>query len=226
MQLAALPEQDAQRVAHLSLRKAAKVLARKRCRRIAEGNGSPLPPELRFGDFRKVLSDIPPDSVDVILTDPFWHDAHVSLYGDLAIFAKRVLKPSGWLLAYSGNRRKPDYIALLGQQLQHGLEVVCVQLRGPSLLLHGSDVINRYRPILGYFKPPRRPLREPIIDVIIREDRPEKQWHPYQQQLRESIYLINKFSEPGDLIVDPFAGSGTTVVASRASGPPQYCRRN
>ena len=219
MQMAGLPEEERQRVAPLSLREAAKAVAKKakRGRRIAKGNGSPLPPELRVGDFREVLADIEPGSADLIFTDPLYQKASIPLYGDLAAFAARALKPSGWLLAYSGSLAMPEYMNLLGQHLQYGLVVACVQLGGPRLLLH-SGVINRWRPILCYYKPPLRRLREPTDDMLVRENRPEKQWDEYQQQLKEAVYLVHKFSEPGDLVIDPFLGSGTTVVAARALG--------
>ncbi len=43
-------------------------------------------------------------------------------------------------------------------------------------------------------------------------------YHPTQKPLRLLAYLIDKLTQPGDVILDPFAGSGTTLVAARLLG--------
>jgi 16S rRNA G966 N2-methylase RsmD len=40
--------------------------------------------------------DLASNSVDAVITDPPYAKADVPLYGELAHFAMRVLKPSGW----------------------------------------------------------------------------------------------------------------------------------
>ena len=44
-------------------------------------------------------------------------------------------------------------------------------------------------------------------------DRPE--WHSTQKPLALMAWLVSAYSNPGDLIIDPFCGSGTTGVACR-----------
>jgi DNA modification methylase len=46
---------------------------------------------------------------------------------------------------------------------------------------------------------------------------PER-YHPTQKALRVIEWLINNYSKPGDLILDPFLGSGTTAVACKRTG--------
>ena len=46
----------------------------------------------------------------------------------------------------------------------------------------------------------------------------EKDGHPWQQALGEAEELITRFSRPKDLVVDPFLGSGTTVLAAKNTG--------
>jgi DNA modification methylase len=36
--------------------------------------------------------------------------------------------------------------------------------------------------------------------------------------LPEAVYYISELTKPGDLVIDPFAGSGTAIVACRALG--------
>ena len=67
-------------------------LARRRTEEVperVEGPGF----ELRCGDFREVLADVEPGSVDAIVCDPPYDDAGVPLYSDLSAFAARVLPP-------------------------------------------------------------------------------------------------------------------------------------
>lgn len=42
---------------------------------------------------------------------------------------------------------------------------------------------------------------------------PEKRYHPTQKPVGLFMLIIDKYSQQGDLILDPFAGSGTTGVA-------------
>ena len=42
--------------------------------------------------------------------------------------------------------------------------------------------------------------------------------HPTVKPLKLMSYLITIGSRPGDLVLDPFAGSGTTIVAAKLLG--------
>jgi DNA modification methylase len=41
----------------------------------------------------------------------------------------------------------------------------------------------------------------------------EKTLHHWQQSLDGFTEIVQRFTEPGDLVVDPFLGSGTTALA-------------
>ncbi|MGN5352282.1 DNA-methyltransferase [Ralstonia sp. L16] len=51
-----------------------------------------------------------------------------------------------------------------------------------------------------------------------RRFRDEKVDHPTQKPLSISSRIVNHFSNPGDLVLVPFAGSGTECVAAKAAG--------
>jgi len=38
--------------------------------------------------------------------------------------------------------------------------------------------------------------------------------------MRHLLWLVNWFSDPGDLVLDPFCGTGTTLRACKDSGRP------
>src|SRR5690606_23960988 len=54
--------------------------------------------DIRLGDFREVLADVPDGSVDAIITDPPYPGEFVCLFTDLSKLAARILKPSGVLV--------------------------------------------------------------------------------------------------------------------------------
>jgi adenine-specific DNA-methyltransferase len=42
--------------------------------------------------------------------------------------------------------------------------------------------------------------------------------HPTEKPLMSIMQLIEAFSHPGDIVLDPFVGSGTTAVAAKKIG--------
>lgn len=52
----------------------------------------------------------------------------------------------------------------------------------------------------------------------IRKPRGEVDGHPTPKPLAWMKVLIDLVTEPGDVVIDPFAGSGTTLVAARDAG--------
>ena len=54
-----------------------------------------------------------------------------------------------------------------------------------------------------------------IHDYFRVQPEPFKNGHPCPKPRKWARWLINKFSEEGDIICDPFAGSGTTLSAAK-----------
>lgn len=46
----------------------------------------------------------------------------------------------------------------------------------------------------------------------------DRRVHPTQKPISLMNYCIERYSEPGDLILDPYVGSGTTLVAAKRAG--------
>jgi len=61
---------------------------------------------------------------------------------------------------------------------------------------------------------------------------PASNYHPTCKPIKLMSYLVTLGSRPGDVVLDPFAGSGTTCVAAKMDGrdyigidnDPEYCR--
>jgi site-specific DNA-methyltransferase (adenine-specific) len=58
-----------------------------------------------------------------------------------------------------------------------------------------------------------RPSRVSQVDNGIGHRRLGHNFHPTVKPIALFSYLINMFSEPGDVVLDPFSGSGTTLIA-------------
>ena len=183
--------------------------------RIKEATASPTRGFVRSGDFRDVLADLDSDSVDLIVTDPPYSADSVTLYDDLGKFAARVLVPGGSLLAYSGQHNLPEVLRVLGRELRYWWTLALLHTHGGQQL-PGKWVIVGWKPIVWFVKGKRRG-NEYVIDLV-RGSKPRKELHKWAQGEAEAAYLIEQLTTPGDLVVDPFSGSGTTAVAATKLG--------
>jgi ParB family chromosome partitioning protein len=164
-----------------------------------------------YGDFEVVLSDIPDNSVDLILTDPPYPAEYLPLFEKLSLFASKKLKPSGLLISYAGQLHLPDEINLLSKYLKYRW-TACLYHKGETRIINGVNVINKWKPILFFQKEPVTKFEKTFSDYFISES-PEKSEHEWQQNISVVEHIIDIFTEPGQLVVDPFLGGGTTAVA-------------
>ena len=57
-----------------------------------------------------------------------------------------------------------------------------------------------------------------LADVIEWQDSPKNELHPTEKPLSILMPLIEAFSRPGQIVIDPFAGSGSTLMAAKMLG--------
>jgi hypothetical protein len=161
--------------------------------------------DYRVGDCQVVLSDIAPDSVALILTDPPYAADADPLYEWLARFAARVLIPGGSLICYTGQSRLDRDIATFGAHLRYWW--LPVNLHTVPRFVQGRHVICSCRTVLWYVKQTHRKVHSsPIPDVW--QSKRDKTLHEWGQGDGVRV-AVEHLTEPGDTIVDPFAGSGT-----------------
>ena len=170
---------------------------------------------IHHGDFRNLGSIIPDNSVDLIFTDPPYDEEAASLYGDLAKFAARVLRPGGWCLAYSGQTWLLQVLTNMAIHLNYGW-LFAVHHTGGDFRYRKLHLQNKWKPIAGFYKPPLNTWWNWFPDMA--SGGKEKTDHEWQQALGEAEHFIKALSPEGGLICDPFAGSGTGCLAAKNTG--------
>ena len=203
--------------AYKEIKKEEKKEAIKEERRILaeEGSKKEIEIDFRLGDFEEVFADIEDGSIDCIITDPPYPKEFLECWTKLSRFAKRVLKPNGFCVAYSGQMHLPEVIKRMNEHLDY-YWTFAVYHEGQTQIVNGVNLICRWKPVL-IFQNKKKKLNNTFQDYFISEQR-EKQGHDWQQSKSGVGYLIEMFTKPNDLILEPFAGSGTTIKAAIEKG--------
>lgn len=170
-----------------------------------------------LGDFRALCDRLPAESVSLIFTDPPYLREHVGLYGDLACVAARILKPGGFLLTMAGGLYQDQHLTAMSAHLRH-FWTFHVYLSGQytSSVHPGGNptpIITRVKPIYAYVKgwgSPRTVVYDPFAG-----DGNDKRFHHWGQDMKSARYFIDCFSQPGDVVLDPMCGGGTTAVVCK-----------
>ncbi len=80
-----------------------------------------------------------------------------------------------------------------------------------------------WQPILCYGKDPKLAMgKGSHPDAIVHTESSEKLGHPCAKPIKFWCWLMERASEVGELIYDPFSGAGTSIVAAQITG--RTCR--
>lgn len=184
------------------------------------------------GDCDQGMAGLKPGSVNIIFTDPpYVKDLYTDAYQILARHADRLLVPGGYLVTYCPQYHLPEIFRIMeGSRLAYFW--LCAQLNtGAKTIVWSRYAMCGWKPVVIYQKPPVTPPDQIFIDVLagVRA----KQFHPWQQSIHETLHLLSRLASPGDEVLDPFAGSGTNLVAAQLLGmdyigyeiDPETCRK-
>lgn len=128
-------------------------------------------------------------------------------------------KVGGWAVTFCAQAQIGTYTDLFAE---HGFVAV-----GPMVWQKTNPVPfnHRYKPVNAWEavvvgKRSGTPFNgEMVHNVFVHKSpSPQQRIHPTQKPLPLIREFVDLFSEPNGLVFDPFAGSGTTVVAARQAG--------
>ncbi len=169
------------------------------------------------GDMAKILPDL---EVTVVITDPVWPNASVPLagyedpYGLFSRFCDAIPKSVARAAIVLGRDSDPGMLAPLQARLPF-FAVCFLEYARPSYkgrLLNGFDVAYLYG------EPPKGTGIIPGKSMFTRGGERRRDLHPCPRRLDHIEWLIAKWTLPDDYVCDPFAGSGTTVLAAKLAG--------
>ena len=177
----------------------------------AAAQPEPLRVDIRHGDFREVLADL--TGVDAIITDPPYPAEFLPLLGDMAAWADKVLAPDGVMAVLIGQTHLPEVYRLLNGHRAYRW-TACYLTDGPGYVSHPRKVQSNWKPLIIYGGGPR------FADVVRSEgsDANAKSLHKWGQDYGAFHTIIERLTTRGQTVVDPFMGSGTTLLAARALG--------
>ncbi|MFH5803188.1 DNA methyltransferase [Alienimonas sp. DA493] len=175
------------------------------------------PVRLHHADFGELeaAAGIGPGSLDLILTDVPYGGGFLDRFGDLAEFAARTLRDGGVFAAYVGVVQLARAVAELSRRLEYRATAFS-SWRGDGPVLQQVQCVTQGVPLLILSKGDWN--RTTRWYNAFHNERAEQELHPWQKPLADVEHWLLSFSDPGDLVCDPCAGSGTTAVACLRNG--------
>lgn len=180
-------------------------------RREASSQPEPTVVDIRHGDFREVLADL--RDVNAIITDPPYPAEFLPLLDDLAAWADKVLAPDGVMAVLMGQTHLPEvYRRLDGHRPYRWTG--CYLTPGNGYASMARRCQSNWKPLLIYGGGPR------FADVVRSEgsDAGAKDNHHWGQDYLAFHTIVERLTARGQTVVDPFMGSGTTLLAAYALG--------
>jgi DNA modification methylase len=154
-------------------------------------------------------------SVDLILTDPVYSTAGMITYKILSENVNRVLKESGVLVAEVGRGYFLPNIFKIMEDSSLEFGGVLVDYLSHLRFTNKPNLKDSFFISLLYFKDRRYLFDYNCIYSVKGKNSLNKEFYHWEKDLDMYEHYIKSFTNEGDLIVDPFCGSGSVLVACK-----------
>ena len=154
--------------------------------------------------------ELEPNSVDVIITDPPYALEFIPEYKNLSEYANRVLKPNAPCLVMCGQSWLGDALTALSSNLNY-IWTLAYFSPGKSTQVFSRKIKSNWKPVIFLVNGENQ--CEHVGDYI-NSGKYDKRFHDWGQTEEGVAQLVERFTVKGDIILDPFCGSGTTGVAA------------
>lgn len=151
-------------------------------------------------------------SLDAIITDPPYPREFLPVYTDLAHFAIHALKPGGSLIAMVGQSYLPEILDRLRKEPLAYHWLACYHVPGSTTKQWQRNLGISWKPLLWFVKGEYAGSWKK--DMVFIGEQKDKAHHEWGQPVNDMINIIEHFTQPGQLICDPFVGGGSTAVAA------------
>ena len=173
---------------------------------------------LHLGDCLDILPTLEAGSVDAVVTDPPYPREYDYIWEPFAIESERVLRVGGELITLLGHYQLPLVMdAFAKTSLRFWW--VCGMIQHAGRRMIGKDVLIHYKPALWFIKGNKRRRKDNLYPIdMLAGEKPSKNDHKWEQGCKWFNHWCSRICDPGDTILDPFMGSGTTGVACVQTG--------
>ena len=169
--------------------------------------------KLLQGDMTEVIKEVKDESIDAVITDPPYPREYLPLYKTLAQEAARVLKPGGSLFVMTGQSYLPEILALMTPYIQYHWILSYLTPGGQSTQLWQRKVNTFWKPLLWFTKGEYTGTWVGDVTKSKINDN-DKRFHHWGQSESGMADIIDRLTMPGQTILDPFLGGGTTAVVA------------
>lgn len=167
------------------------------------------------GDCREVLPQLEP--VDLIMTDPPYHLEMNWIYGEIALRAKTVLKPSGFCYAYCGADSLPNVMFLMGAHLRW-FWLFTIKHRGMHPRVWNKCLMVAEKPVVCWTNGPTNQDQLEWVATNWNSEKADKRYHEWGQSAGFVFEHIQKRTSENDIVLDPCCGGGTTLSVAKDLG--------
>jgi len=179
--------------------------------------------EIIRGDCIAILKDFPPESVHAVLTDPPYGLSQKEIVGDDSLktyeeslpLIEDVLTNNSWFITFAPIGTLRHFIEITESFFEY-VWTGFIYYRNMQRILHcgmGRTKISLYL-VFKKGNPKRGAFIQDVQEYVYNRHS-GKPHHPAEKPLQPIINLIKFASKEGDIILDPFCGSGTTCVGAK-----------
>lgn len=144
-----------------------------------------------------------------------------SVFGPLTFMSRtltqaaRVLRPGGVCMIFADWRRMPDLAYVATTVGLRASTCVAWTRKRPGT---GGVFRSAWDPILLASRGTADAIDRAAIRNVIEADYPTKRRHPYEKPAAVFRHTMSRICRPGDLVLDPFAGSGVSGAVAAELG--------
>lgn len=165
---------------------------------------------MNFKDGSQLIDD---NSVDLVFTDPPYPKQYFHTYQYLADYCPRIMKQGASLMVIAAHYSLENIIKCFDGKLKFRWINCMNQFSGThSRMAMGIEVM--WKPILWYVKgayPQGRGFLRDGVEIIGKNGQFKPSGHKWEQDLTWASYYIERLTKVGDLVLDPYIGSGTVA---------------